>query len=292
MDTFIRGVIKQAHKIARLFPDPIRLWILRTMAEILCFMRKAHLLPFSIYKGLKRYKNIHKGQRCFIVATGPSLTLEDIEKLKNEITISMNSIILSFADTKWRPAYYAIQDLTGFTTLCLHEDADLSGIEGVFVSPEIDSFMRHIGQGDYIKYNVMPYNSNRDQIKKVKDGREYINPSRKKRFSKDISAAVFGWNVGYTCIQIAVYMGFSEIYLLGCDCNYSRGKQKNMVDYQTEIMEREERQWVAINDSVISMHRSAKKYADKQGIKIYNATRGGNLEVYERVDLDKALSLQ
>jgi len=33
-------------------------------------------------------------------------------------------------------------------------------------------------------------------------------------------------------------------------------------------------------------YKTAKKYADRHGVKIYNATRGGNLEVFERVDFD------
>ncbi len=36
---------------------------------------------------------------------------------------------------------------------------------------------------------------------------------------------------------------------------------------------------------MIHVH-SNKKYADKNGVKIFNATRGGMLEVFERVDLD------
>lgn len=31
----------------------------------------------------------------------------------------------------------------------------------------------------------------------------------------------------------------------------------------------------------------AREYADGHGIKIYNATRGGKLEVFERVNFDK-----
>jgi hypothetical protein len=40
---------------------------------------------------------------------------------------------------------------------------------------------------------------------------------------------------------------------------------------------------------MIEAYREAKKYADLHNIKIYNATRGGMLEVFERVDLDKVL---
>ena len=33
-------------------------------------------------------------------------------------------------------------------------------------------------------------------------------------------------------------------------------------------------------------YEAAEKYTESKGIKIYNATRGGMLEVFERVDLD------
>ena len=33
-------------------------------------------------------------------------------------------------------------------------------------------------------------------------------------------------------------------------------------------------------------YKIAKKYAETHGIKIYNATRGGEMEVFERVDFD------
>ena len=41
--------------------------------------------------------------------------------------------------------------------------------------------------------------------------------------------------------------------------------------------------WV---DNIYNAHVAAKKYADEHDIKIYNATRGGKLEVFPRVDFD------
>lgn len=39
-------------------------------------------------------------------------------------------------------------------------------------------------------------------------------------------------------------------------------------------------------DRMILAYESAKKYVDSHNISIYNATRGGMLEVFERVDFD------
>src|SRR5699024_2583318 len=62
------------------------------------------------YTNIKRLCNKYQGQRCFIVATGPSLTLSDLNKLKNEYTISMNSIVNILPKTDFRPNIYLCQD--------------------------------------------------------------------------------------------------------------------------------------------------------------------------------------
>ena len=55
------------------------------------WLKLCHILFFVFNKkssNLLQYHNIHKGKRVFIVATGPSLRFEDLDKIKNEYTIS------------------------------------------------------------------------------------------------------------------------------------------------------------------------------------------------------------
>lgn len=55
-----------------------------------CFLEKERKLGKSNkFSSIKQYEGIHKGQRCFIVATGPSLNTKDYLKLKNEHTIGV-----------------------------------------------------------------------------------------------------------------------------------------------------------------------------------------------------------
>ena len=44
--------------------------------------------PDSWY--LKTLKGIHIGKRCFIIGNGPSLRVEDLEKIKDEYTFAAN----------------------------------------------------------------------------------------------------------------------------------------------------------------------------------------------------------
>ena len=59
---------------------------------------------------LRKYKNIHKGKRCFIIANGPSLKKIDFSLLKDEITIGMNRIYLIKKLNDFKPIYLACID--------------------------------------------------------------------------------------------------------------------------------------------------------------------------------------
>ena len=59
---------------------------------------------------IKALKNIHYGKRCFIVGNGPSLKVEDLEKIQNEICFGTHRIYQIFDKTYWRPMYYCAQD--------------------------------------------------------------------------------------------------------------------------------------------------------------------------------------
>ena len=71
---------------------------------------KALHIPNKNMRKIRKLKNIHEGQRCFITCTGPSLRISDLEKLNDEFTIGVNTIFLAYKNTEWRPTYYAIVD--------------------------------------------------------------------------------------------------------------------------------------------------------------------------------------
>ena len=80
-------------------------------------------------------------------------------------------------------------------------------------------------------------------------------------------------------------MGFKEIYLLGCDCSYPKGSKSHVVE--SGFVDKN-----AVSNPIRMRvgYKCAKDYADSHGIKIYNATRGGELETFERIDLDEVLA--
>ncbi len=223
------------------------------------------------YEYITTLKNAHYGKRCFIIGNGPSLKLEDLSKLKKEICFGSHCIFEIFDKTDWRPTYYCAQDYK------------LIKKQKNNISYKVDS-EKFIASSEYTMY---PY---------IKDA-HYVKINNKKfypelpLFSEDISEMFYGgWTVTYMAIQIAAYMGFKSIYLLGIDHNYSVTlnpdgslSKQNLQDHFSE------------NDRITNVpqlykstlaYEAARQYADAHGIKIYNATRGGKLEVFERVDFD------
>lgn len=216
--------------------------------------------------GIETFKNKHLDRRCFIVATGPSLTMNDLGVLENnrEITFSVNKIFNAFKETTWRPIYY-VSDYYRFVKNN-SDDIDAIDCEAKFIGDTDKTFWEKEHDRNVYKFH--------------KHYEYYFD--RGPKFSDDFSQRSYtGLTVTYSCIQLAVYMGFKEIYLLGVDCNYIMGSDSNYF-FSNEKKDFEDHQI----DKTILAYQSAKQYADKHNIKIYNATRGGKLEVFERVDFD------
>ncbi|MFF3022045.1 6-hydroxymethylpterin diphosphokinase MptE-like protein [Gottfriedia sp. NPDC057948] len=234
------------------------------------FLRVTRINRKSQFEKLKNLKNKHLGERCFIVATGPSLKLEDLEKLRREITFSMNSICLAFEETDWRPTYYGIQCIGNYERF--EKDIKDLDSECKFIGEPISKHKK-IPEEFY----VYPMNMLNHYV---------LHKKYNSKFSDDAFAVVYdGYSIAYSLLQIAVYMGFKEIYLLGADCNYSSDLNHHFKNYDCF-----DPTYSVAGIKMIHAYKEAKKYADSKDIKIFNATRGGMLEVFERVDLDDVLA--
>lgn len=218
------------------------------------------------YGYLAKYKNIHYGERCFILGNGPSMKVNDLEKIyaANEISFASNRMFRIFDSTKWRPTYYVVGD-----SIVYRNNKDL-------LPKNVTCFIRDFNEKDSKSDNINWYSSN---------GEKYY-PGYP-QFSEDLVQGVFGGRmVTYDMFQIAAYMGFNEIYLLGIDFSWGEDG-KNTHFYKSSDEDPVVKEAIKYRDEVIHAYISAKNYADSHGIKIYNATRGGYLEIFERVDFDK-----
>ena len=257
--TFILGkiVITFFHNY---FLDPIR--YLRYL------LIKLKLINNKRFQKLTSFKDLHNGERCFIVATGPSLRFEDLSLIKGEYSFSVNSIVKILNKTTWRPTYYGIQDSNVYAKI--EKDIIKCGLETIFVGHRLQN--QFISAKQFIPYfHFSCFHGKHGEFVPLTSW-----------FSKDVSQIVFdGYSVTYSMLQIAVYMGFKEIYLLGNDCTYNLNGKQHFVESGFF-----DKQAASVGERMIYAYSKAKNYADLNGIKIYNATRGGMLEIFERVELE------
>ncbi len=229
------------------------------------------------YKELKQYKNLYKNRRCFIIATGPSLTIEDLQKLKGEVTFGMNSLCKVFEKSGWETTYFIIQDHGAFLLL---KD---------YLYKLKTSVLFH-GDQWFTKEEEKGFQCKHIKFPRYYEHHGYDQTNLHTKFSYDIYKIVYeAYTVAVATLQIAAYMGFSEIYLVGADCNY------NMADVDARYCMGmsygyDSPHFITLANKMIYAYSVAKKYLDKRGVKVYNATRGGCLEVFPRVDFDSVIN--
>jgi glycosyltransferase involved in cell wall biosynthesis len=227
---------------------------------------------------LCQLKDCHRNQRAFIIGNGPSLNRCDLKLLKDEITFGVNSIFLNYESMGYYPTYYIVEDVL------VAEDR----------ASEINSYNFPMKLfGNYLRYCF--HDSNDTLWLNVRF--RYDDYEGFPHFSGNAARMVWvGGTVSYICLQLAYYMGFREVYLVGFDHSYSIphtaivagntitstsddpnhfhpsyfGKGYRWHDPRVYIMEKS--------------YVRAKQVFESDGRTIFNATAGGKLEVFNRVD--------
>ena len=254
------------------------------------FEKEIQKKPYKEWKSVLNHlnlKDIHKGKRCFIIGNGPSLKAEDLDKLKGEITFAANRIFKIFPRTDWRPTYYICIDY-------LMYGIDYKGINHIDSKLRLVPLERALAAGEI--YDEVTYYNRVVNCVDIKDGK--IVRGKEFAFSDNIEDVVYGGQtVLFDAIQIAAYMGFSEIYLLGVDCGYklevlengsiveNNIEKNHFDDSYDEGLEGK----IAVVGTLYATRlafEKAKESCEKKGIIIRNATRGGKLEIFQRVSLE------
>ncbi|MBO7519950.1 MAG: DUF115 domain-containing protein [Clostridia bacterium] len=222
-------------------------------------------------KFMASLKDSHKGERCFIIGNGPSLTAEDLSRLKDEFCFATNRIYYMFDKTEWRPSMYVSFDLD----VIAKEVEMVSGVD-------CDTRLFNINAKKYF-----PKNDSRNHYFFLK-GKFKIdrNGTGQTTVNEDLSKFMtLTDNVTGVCLQLAFYMGFSEIYLIGVDHSYgSKSGDGNKQNYFAGM-----KGSIPPSFNLEATNKSYKTlcdYAKSKGIKVFNATRGGKLEIFERADFD------
>jgi hypothetical protein len=258
--------------IKEIVSKPI-LFALYLISEILFFLSFKNIAQ---KRQILLLKGKYHGQRCFIIGNGPSLRAEDLEKLllNNEISFASNNINKIFSKTSWRPTYYSVMD-------------EWYQRKIINVMSETPAQIKFFRKKSYLWTRKVHGNC---IYLDAKGGRKYLNhPLFSDNILKQIYAVA---TVTYFLIQIAVYMGFIEIYLIGTDNIYAKiqnrdgsvQKNEGINSYFYDNINKQNVIGYPWEANIV--YETAKQYADTHGIKIINATRGGQLEIFSRIDFD------
>lgn len=238
------------------------------------------------------YKNKFKDEKCYLIGNGPSLKAEDLDMLTKEYTFGCNHINKIFDQTNWRPNFYFL--------------ADILVAEEVFNS--ID--MKEVKSELFLLNSV----NSKFQIKKellnetvITNYKSVPLRSEYKFQPNPLAYHTPGGTVMSFMLSLAMFMGFKEIHLIGVDCTSSLSMNGhfsgNYFDVKTinndikRVSKRLKKSSMTAEEvaeyyykRVLITYAKIKNYADKKKIKIYNSTRGGVLEIFERMNLEESLN--
>lgn len=235
---------------------------------------------------LSQLADIHAGERAVIIGNGPSLGETDLSLLADEVTFGVNGIFYAREKMGFDPTYYVVEDSSFMRENLAEVRAQQAKLK----------FFPSMYRSLYAQDDAIFFNLNRGFY----EGR---SPNAGfPRFSVDVAQRVYaGQSVTYVNLQLAFYMGFETVVLVGVDFDYvipegddrngevltSRGPDRNHFhpDYfgpgKTWKDPRLDR--VALNYS------RARAMFEADGRRVVNATVGGRLEIFPRVELAKAV---
>jgi hypothetical protein len=216
---------------------------------------------------LAALKDNHRGERCFIIGNGPSLKNTDLSHLRHEITLGMNRIYLAFPEMGFTTSYYlSINDL---------------------VIEQCAADIQAMSMPKFVTWRA----------------RRWLHPSENLffmhttysgvKFAKDITSRVWeGATVTYLALQVAFYLGFQKVILIGVDHNYVTQGKPNMTvvsqgddpnHFHPGYFGKGFRWQLPDLETNEKSYRLARQVYEQAGREVVDATVGGKLRIFPRV---------
>jgi hypothetical protein len=263
------------------------------MMDQVKLITKINSIPYSLFNALseavfyttypakakvlsvnRKLKNLHRGERCHILGLGPSLRNADLPSIRGEKTFSVNNYIWSEWSDSIIPDYFVLVDSAYYDT----NNEILNGTFAKF--PEARFFFTYKAMHVVEAMDTRPIHRHYMNCKLIQHGSMV-----RYDLSRNMTATM---NVVLAAIQIALYMGFGEIVLHGCDFNQFTNPELALHCWN----HREDDDKIRMSMSeflnrhaiMLNHHYALDKVARKLGVRILNATPGSLIDAYERVD--------
>lgn len=237
-------------------------------------------------------RDLHAGRRCFILGNGPSLARQELASLAGEITFAASGFFKHPIVDRWQPTYYAFADPLFFDGSQSTRDF----FEALRARIQTPTFLVPAQARDAIERDgVLPL----DQTRFLAFAGQLANgvPG-----SIDLTRAVPGINnVVLLAIMAAMYAGCSPIYLLGLDHDWLAHRGPDRHFYAGKTLENHAQAhanlaaygYRELMENALELWKSyevLRALADARGTRIYNATDGGFLDVFERARYEDVIA--
>jgi hypothetical protein len=197
---------------------------------------------------IEQFKGVHKGKRLFILASGPSLSTLDLEPLKRRLVMGLNRSFMVFPDTH----YHCTMDRRLFD---LHAEP-LRRTRYLFTIPGC------------------PWGTPLGLL-----GSE--------GFSRDLKEGIFsGYTISYFAIQVAVYMGFEQIFILGLDLKH-KGAVTHFFGRDFHSRNHESTEFPRMKKMLCQAALELKG----SGVQVYNCSPDSSLECFPKMSYEEAIAL-
>jgi hypothetical protein len=272
----------------RLLTDIMPPFLFRRLVNMRAWMLYAKFGNKNRLRANRTLRDSRKGRRAFLLATGPSLKLENLKLLEGEDCYSVSNFFL-------------------------HEDVELLKPRYHFFAPyhkplEVDNFVEWLRQCDQAlppETGIAMCHADSWMVKKhglftERDVRYmFLQGMFAGRY--DLERVVMKPQTGpIMMLPFLLYMGYSEIYLLGCDHTILRdygGITENFYDKNEDVRENATNtsDWIGIEPllnsqlNVFAQYEYYRRAADSKGVRIVNLSRDSWLPVFERATLDRVL---
>ena len=245
----------------------------------------------QIVQANSRLKDRHTGQRCFILATGPSIKQQSLRQLAGETCIAVSNFFVHPDYRAIRPQYHCIAPYHAPITEeawqeWLTEAANSTGDVALLFG--IRDQQRNTSNGKFASHEkyFLNFGGSLEQLEAHGVDLTRVLPPPQ--------------SVTIMALYSAIYMGFKEIYLLGCDHDWilHLDSSSHFYDEREHALNRTGyNEWFATGVDVYfkdylqlwKQYKVLREIAQRRGIRIVNATQGGLLDVFPRVSFESLL---
>lgn len=224
---------------------------------------------------IRQFRGIHRGERCVIIGNGPSLKKTNMGLLRNEHTFGLNRIYLMFDELGFETTFHVVIN-RHVVEQCADDFRKISA--PLFTTAPNREFLYGATNTAFLNtiVGLWPY------------------------FSRDAARGVWeGYTVTYVAMQLAYYMGFSEVILIGVDhCFAISGAPNQLVESTGPDASHFDPRYFPkgfkwqlpdLENSEVA-YRLAHKAFEADGRRIVDATVDGALTIFPKATLEEALA--